>query len=516
MAGNGGGAFIGMVAAKVVKAKKEDKKALDKKLHRQSTGRYRLAGNRKSPIKLKSKNKNKVNMEGRSAGRKFAARITISSFREAPNAAIDTVIECSEYFKELHFILPMACKASERANNLSKMIDSYIEDVEGEELCSDNDTHASENEVENDNNITACSIADDMFNQLKDKNIDVYIHCNAIDMAKMGSRISHIVDIPSLCNCTVSNFERFLEEGFLRNVNIPAYNNRRYSLSSIFDEDGLSLFTPLLVTILMFQWLRGLFTWRFKTMRRSDIRIYPLVKWTSTPRIPDNPKAFGCFRFGTGIVVNREQRCSLSDGPCIEYPLDWSGWRKFTWTCLHEDDFGIAGIVFGYTSMIWLFSIPVWDYFYPWLSSAIFTKVRVGFYLTQSVLFIILLPRFTYRGGPIAILTPLLLPVAVIPAMCLHFFCTFIYNKVRNTNRHSISVKRTTSPMIKIIETLTIITATFPLILSFVMNDYKPYRLYALVGGVVLFLFGSTVTSQMQHKSRRKTRIRKRVKKRIE
>lgn len=370
MANSGGGAAIGLGAALLTKKHFKNKEIEEKKRKRVKRKTFQRTGGEKIP-KLKSKQKKIYMSRGGKYDRQFALKVQLTQLGESPHLSIESVCDCSDYFREIHIVLA----TSERRNAAEKALTAtygsdyadYLEDI----------------------------------SLLEENNVKLIIHTRSFDEGKLNVDVRRLIDGSALTGFKADQFEEWLRLRFSRSFGRKTSSNARYSLTCVVDEAVFTLWTPLIVTLMIFNWWRSFFSQLFRSKHGVDMNMYPIHHDESGPFIPDERKSLGCVPT-TGFFIDRDPRLSIVDGPRTFLPVEWSGFERFMWLCQRQDRFGL-GIIFGLPLFIWLFAFPYWNVLallsprLALLNVETFAPLRIGVLIIHSIFCVLALPT-VYKG----------------------------------------------------------------------------------------------------------------------
>lgn len=405
MPNSGGGAALGLAAATYVKNHYKKKEVAKKNSERAKRKMYRRTGGRKIP-KIKSKQKKNMSEGGKSSYRnnhgKFALKVQLTRVGDSPHYAIQSVCDCSEYFTEIHVVLA----TSERKNVVGKALkNTYGEDTK---------------EYANDMKL------------LKKKNINLIIHTRSFDENKINVKVRQLVDVSAFTYFTSDHFEEWLKLRLNPNFGFKSKRNRRYSMKCVVDESIFTLWTPLIVTLMIFNWWRSFFSQMFRSKHGVDMNMYPIHHDTLGPFIPDEKKSLGCVPT-TGFLTDRDPRLSVVEGPRTFLPGEWSGFERFMWLCQRQDRFGLFGIVFGFLPFIWFFAFPYWNILalvspvMAKLTVETFAPLRIGVWVIHSIFCVLALPTI-YKGPLQNLVVVFMMPLVIMFFPFFLFYGMLFYN----------------------------------------------------------------------------------------
>lgn len=378
--------IVGSAVAYAYKKKQHRNAVKAKKRTRNKRRQLERTGGRVRPQKL-SRQKDQANLpkmsRGRSGraggyfnrgssdsedGRIYAMRVLITPVGESPSEAINSACDCCDYFSEIHVVLPGSHKRGRAQKALKELYGPSKEDQEDYKA--------------------------DM-KLMKDRSVELVIHTRYFDSRRLFHHINRLVDVTGLTSFTADHMDEWLVSRVDVNFKRRGYKRMRYSMKSVVDEANYSLWTPLIVSLMIFNWWRSLFSSFNRTIEGVDMVMLPVHHDDEGPYIPEERRFLGCIPT-TGWPIDRDRRLAVPDGPRIIIPLHWTGYQRFMWLCQRQDMWGIMSL-FGWTTFMWLLSIPYWNFLIPWLRVEWDAALRLTFFSVHTILMVFLLPT-VYHG----------------------------------------------------------------------------------------------------------------------
>jgi len=113
---------------------------------------------------------------------------------------------------------------------------------------------------------------EEILKQCREKKVRVIMHKGQFFMDRISASCHYLVDIPSACWVSKEAIE-----DVQKSINDSNGNLTRWSIAPIWYSKNVSLFWGTLTLMLLFyNWLRGMFTWVWKTQDGQNVRIFAL------------------------------------------------------------------------------------------------------------------------------------------------------------------------------------------------------------------------------------------------
>lgn len=300
--------------------------------------------------------------------RLYGMRVILTSVGESPSEAIRSACDCADYFSEVHIVLPGSHKRGQARAALKTLYGDSSEDKR--------------------------DYSEDM-KLLKESRIHLVLHTRYFNERLMSRHINRLIDVTGLTSFTADHLDEWLISRVDINYKRRGYKRMRYSMKAVVDEGNFSIWSPLIVALLIFNWWRSLFSSFNRTVEGVDLVMYPVHHDDEGPYIPEEHRFLGCIPT-TGWPMDRDRRLAVSEGPRVMIPLHWTGFQRFMWLCRRQDMPGIMSL-FGWTTLTWLLSIPYWNFLIPWLKVEWDATIRFTFFFLHTVAMVLLLPT-VYKG----------------------------------------------------------------------------------------------------------------------
>jgi len=367
---SGGGAAIGLGAALLVKKKFEKNAQKKKKQERANRQKYLRTGGKTDPRKKKTPpiHNSSAMSKGMSGleKRMYGLRVQLTSVGDNPSEAIGSAIDCSRYIREVHVILA----TSHKKGNLTHALEQTY----------GGNTAAYDKDMKN----------------LENAKINLVIHTRYFNESKISQGVLRLVDASGLTEFTEDQFDEWLQSRVALNYKKRGYRDYTYSMKSIVDEGTFTWTTPLIVALMVFNYLRAILTQFGRTQEGVDLNMSPVRFDESGGYVPQEYRMFG-FLPRTGWVTNRDRRLVPVDGPRTILPDEWSGWQRLMWLCQRQDRLGLGAVIFGFWLYIYVFTFPYWNVLIPWLAVDVMVPLRIGLWVIHSIIFLMALP-YVYDG----------------------------------------------------------------------------------------------------------------------
>ena len=324
--------------------------------------------------------------------RLFAVRVTMTAQGGSIRNAVKSTIELKRYVSELHVVVPYSMRGDREArekNPLRGLYNKWAKDQK----------------------------------DLADAGIRTVLHPRRFAEREMGSHIRRLVHMAATCAMTCDVFEELIEEQIVPRFRKDKYRHMIYSIRTITYEAGFSIWTPMIVAILVFDWWRSLLAQWFRTKSPRDVIIFPVLHDDVGPYVPSESRPLSFMIPGLGIIWERARPLCPKTGASNYLPKGWSGWDRVVWLAQHMDFVGIGGIV-GWLLLIWFFSLPWWNLFIKFLAVEAVTEIRIGAWAIHTVIMALILPK-TYKG-PLQNLTLAFgFPLMITPMMIILLYARY-------------------------------------------------------------------------------------------
>ena len=297
--------------------------------------------------------------------RMFAALVEQSAVGEDITAPIDSILRCKEFFSELHVVAAGAASVSpdyDEEKPLRGMYQGWKSD----------------------------SV------KLAKAGIRVVMHMRRFKEKSLGMQVRRLVKIPSICDFTKAGFVELLDQRLLPHFHTPNYRRRRYSLRGEIAEGSFSLWTPMVVTIVIFNWWRALFSQLWRTQLPTDVVIYPVNHADYGAFVPDERRTMRFYIPGLGFVHDRDPQYAIEDAAINYIPDCWTGWDRVVWMSQRTDFIGPLGLL-GWLGFVWFVGAPWWNLVIPWLEVELFAIVRIAVWAVFSSAMLIVVNQ-VYKG----------------------------------------------------------------------------------------------------------------------
>jgi hypothetical protein len=334
--------------------------------------------------------------------RLFAIKVTISAVGESITEVVGTACTLKSYVSELHVVTPYSLPGTSEdreENPLKGLYKGWKEDQR----------------------------------DLEAVGIKVIVHPRRYHENWVGSHVRRLIDAPSLVEMSADVFEELLEDYMTPHFHKHQFRRRRYSVRTKVQENGWSLWTPMIVTMLMYDWWRSLFTQLWRTAAPKDVVIYPVNHADYGAFVPDEYRWMGLFR-GVGVIMDRDRPLCPEDGASIHIPAVWTGWERVVWMAQHTDLIGMSGLLLGWPLLSWFLSVPFWNLLVPWLEVELFGMVRLGIWAIHTALTVLVLNKI-YEGPMQNLVAVVAVPLCIIPMMPILLYAKYFVRHQGITRR---------------------------------------------------------------------------------
>lgn len=304
-------------------------------------------------------------MSTRDSPRCFAAAVELVFHDEDFSEAVNTVLVLRNFVSELHVVM---ATVAVREANLASIAGLFPG-------------------------------ADELQGQLNAEGIRVIVHPNRNFNPKLISHdVYRLVYIPSVCSMSLDVWRQMtaamaVDYNAARNWNAPQNHNKIYSIRAHADEASWTLWTPMIIALLIFDWWRAFGTQWWRTLNRRDVLIYPVHQCDQGTYIPAERRFLGIIP-GTGGTGDRARYMHVDTGCINMIPDDWSGWQRFQWIAKHSDPLGPGSVFFLWVLvLVALLGFPYWNLLI-WLEFDMFLSLRIPLWILHSMLMVMVLQRF--------------------------------------------------------------------------------------------------------------------------